>query len=210
MQILALGRSIDRCNRSSNQGSIPIADTWPEPLGARCLRSRGFTLIELMVVLLIASVMFGLAVLSLKTLDRGLQIEAQRLSQLLSFARDYAQMRGRAVRFEADPTGYRFISREQGEWALILDEPVLRERAWDKPTQVRLERITPASASPTTSGETVVAAARPDQLQAGSIIEFGRDYVDNPFVLWLSQETQKVAVASNGLGRFEVQAEATQ
>ena len=171
----------------------------------------GFTLIEVMVVVLIGSVIFGMAVLSLKSLDRGLQIEAQRLSQLLSFARDYAQMRGRAVRFEADTSGYRFISRDQGEWALILDEPVLRERVWDKPTQVRLDRAAATSAGATgTSGDASVAVARPDQLQSSSIIEFGRDYVDNPFVLWLAQETQKVAVASNGLGRFEVQSEATQ
>lgn len=167
-----------------------------------CRRSRrkGFTLIELLVVLLVGSVIFGMAVLSVKTLDRGLQVDAQRLSQLLSFARDYAQMRGRAVRFEADDAGYRFITRNQGDWALILDEPLLRERVWDKPTQVRLERFS----LPVPAGSPSAVGSPPN------VVEFGRDYVDSPFTLWLSQDTQKVGIASNGLGKFQVQSEATQ
>lgn len=186
-------------------------------LGARTGRHRGFTLIEVMVTLMIASIVFGMAMLSLRSLDRSLQIEAQRVAQLLSFARDYAQMRGRPVRFEADEAGYRFISRSQGEWALILDEPILRERTWDKPTQVRLERY---GANPFSSeanplmgaaGKTQEASIlQASNANAGNIIEFGRDYVDSPFTVWLSQSTQKVAIAANGLGKFLVQSEATQ
>jgi type II secretion system protein H len=179
--------------------------------------ASGFTLIEVMVTLLIASVVFGMALLSLRSLDRSLQIEAQRVAQLLSFARDYAQMRGRAVRFEADDVGYRFISRNQGDWALILDEPILRERTWDKPTQVRLERFgaNPFSseASPVLAGagkSVDAATSQASSASAGNIIEFGRDYVDSPFTVWLSQSTQKVGIAANGLGKFLVQSEATQ
>jgi general secretion pathway protein H len=188
---------------------------------------RGFTLIEVMVTLLIASVVFGMAILSLRSLDRTLQIEAQRVAQLLSFARDYAQMRGRAVRFEADEQGYRFISRTQGDWALILDEPILRERAWDKPTRVRLERFganaydgTAKPLGPSGAGIAVTPGAAGTVSDSASaeralasqenMIEFGRDYVDSPFLVWLSQSDQKVAIAGNGLGKFSVQMEATQ
>lgn len=199
MPISAPGRSI-----AERPGNIPITcsvcgNVWLAPKALKGMPARGFTLIEVLVTLLIASVMFGMALLSMHSLDRGLQVEAQRLSQLLSFARDYAQMRGRAVRFEADGSGYRFISRNQGDWALILDEPVLRERVWDKPTQVRLEReALPFSAD-----------ALPGSAPASNVVEFGRDYVDTPFVLWLAQDNQKLGIASNGLGRFQVQAEAT-
>lgn len=186
-------------------------------LGARTGRHRGFTLIEVMVTLMIASIVFGMAMLSLRSLDRSLQIEAQRVAQLLSFARDYAQMRGRPVRFEADEAGYRFISRSQGEWALILDEPILRERTWDKPTQVRLERYganpfsSEANPLRSAAGKTQEASIlQASNANAGNIIEFGRDYVDSPFTVWLSQSTQKVAIAANGLGKFLVQSEATQ
>jgi type II secretion system protein H len=185
--------------------------------GAISGRKRGFTLIEVMVTLMIASIVFGMAMLSLRSLDRSLQIEAQRVAQLLSFARDYAQMRGRAVRFEADEAGYRFISRSQGEWALILDEPILRERTWDKPTQVRLERFgdNPFSseANPLLNGagkSSEASSLQASNANSGNIIEFGRDYVDSPFTVWLSQSTQKVAIAANGLGKFQVQSEATQ
>jgi general secretion pathway protein H len=179
--------------------------------------SKGFTLIEVMVTLMIASVVFGMAMLSLRSLDRSLQIEAQRVAQLLSFARDYAQMRGRAVRFEADELGYRFISRSQGDWALILDEPILRERTWDQPTQVRLERFgaNPFSSAGNDMAGTLTNSVGSSQslasnANAGNIIEFGRDYVDSPFTVWLAQNTQKVAIAANGLGKFTVQSEATQ
>jgi type II secretion system protein H len=235
MPILALGRSIAkpillRCrilNTSGQQcGVLAVPHEHCTELSRRAL-PRGFTLIEVMVTMLIASVVFGMAILSLRSLDRTLQIEAQRVAQLLSFARDYAQMRGRAVRFEADEQGYRFISRTQGDWALILDEPLLRERAWDKPTRVRLERYganaydgaskllagtgAGVAATPGTASTTSDAAIA-ERTLAGqeNMIEFGRDYVDSPFLVWLSQSDQKVAIAGNGLGKFSVQMEATQ
>jgi type II secretion system protein H len=231
MPILARGRSIAKLGARSEQGEpgrgLVHSVRGTAAGGGRaspCVQARrgqGFTLIEVMVTLLIASVVFGMAMLSLRSLDRSLQIEAQRVAQLLSFARDYAQMRGRAVRFEADESGYRFISRNQGDWALILDEPILRERVWDKPTQVRLERlganpfsteaklpVTPSGADPSRSTDGLGRQAT--NVNAGNIIEFGRDYVDSPFTVWLSQSTQKVGIAANGLGKFEVQMEATQ
>jgi general secretion pathway protein H len=200
MQISAHGRSIAKL-----------------AMRARGRAASGFTLIEVIVTMVIASVVFGMAMLSLRSLDRSLQIEAQRVAQLLSFARDYAQMRGRAVRFEADEVGYRFISRNQGDWALILDEPILRERVWDKPTQVRLERFgdNPFSAEakvlPGGAASNRDASGRQgSNANSGNIVEFGRDYVDSPFTVWLSQSTQKVGIAANGLGKFLVQSEATQ
>lgn len=204
MLILAHGHLIGKVKRRAG-------------LSANSGRGQGFTLIEVMVTLMIASIVFGMAMLSLRSLDRNLQMEAQRVAQLLSFARDYAQMRGRAVRFEADEAGYRFISRSQGEWALILDEPILRERSWEKPTQVRLERFgaNPFSSETNALGSVTGRPTEASRIEAsnvnsGNIIEFGRDYVDSPFTVWLSQSTQKVAIAANGLGKFQVQSEATQ
>jgi general secretion pathway protein H len=144
--------------------------------------ARGFTLIELLVTIVVAGVI--LSMLSLGgtgAAERALRFEAERVAQLLSLAREEAQVLGAPIRFEVDSARYRFVIRQDREWRPITD-PDLRERAWERPTRVRIER----------------ADGRP-------LVEFGRDAVDIPFVLRLSRDADTVTIAANGLGAFELQ-----
>lgn len=145
-------------------------------------RSAGFTLIELMVTLVIVGVILGAVGLSIRGADRGLQFEAERLTQLLSLAREEAQVRGAPIRFEADEERYRFMIRRGLQWQPILDDRDLRERAW--------------------GGATSMQVVRPD---GAATIEFGREQVDPPFVLRLSRDGSTVAIGANGLGAFVLQ-----
>lgn len=83
-------------------------------------RSRGFTLLELLVVLVILSVMAATAVLSLGVLGRDdeLQREASRLSALLGLAGEEALLNGQDLGLYVEPDGYRFMafSPESGQW----------------------------------------------------------------------------------------------
>ncbi len=143
---------------------------------------RGFTLIELMVVLLIIGIAASMiAINGLPGAREGLRYEAERVSHLLLLAREEAQIRGAPIRFEADETRYRFMIYKQGEWLPILDDRDLRERRWELPTRVRV--------------------ARPD---GRTTIEFGRASVDTPFTIFLSRENSTSEVFGNGLGAFEV------
>ena len=145
-------------------------------------RAGGFTLIELMVVLVVAGVLLSLVSLSGGgNAERALRYEAERVAQLLALAREEAQVLGTPIRFEANSERYRFLVRQDRQWRLIDDQD-LRERQWEQPTRVRIER----------------ADGRAE-------IEFGRDAVDIPFTLRLSRETSAVAIAANGLGAFAVQ-----
>jgi general secretion pathway protein H len=147
------------------------------------LNSRGFTLLELLVVLVIAAIitaMISMAVAS--SPGRDLRFEAERLSQLLALAREEAQVRGKAIRFESTVEAYRFLSLLDREWQPIPNEPDLRERRWEQPTRVTLQR-------------------RDDR----SYIEFGRDSVDSPFKLNLSRDGAQVVIQANGLGGFVVE-----
>ena len=146
-------------------------------------RSTGFTLIEIMVVLVIGSIMAAVVAFSaVPSPGRALRFEADRLTQLLALAREEAQVRGRSIRFEASTESYRFLALLDRQWQPIPNEPDLRERAWDQPTTLKLERR-----------------------DGREFIEFGRDSVDAPFVMRLERDGAKVAIAANGLGSFVVE-----
>jgi general secretion pathway protein H len=94
---------------------------------------RGFTLLELLVVLVILGVAAGAVSLSVApSEERMVEREAQRLASLFRLAQDEARVRGRPVSWEADAQGYRFlIGRQEPEAA---DDP-LRARSWPFPVQ---------------------------------------------------------------------------
>lgn len=143
---------------------------------------RGFTLIELLVAIVIAAVALAMvAINGLPGSQRGLRFEAERLAQLLSLAREEAQVRGRPIRLQADDAGYRFLILRERQWRPLLDDADLRERAWEEPTAVSVVRA-----------------------DGGRDVEFGRDAVDAPFIVQLSRDDASVAIDANGLGLFRV------
>jgi general secretion pathway protein H len=92
--------------------------------------SRGFTLIEMLVVLMIMGLFVGLVSTITQPDDRAvLQLEAERLSQLLDFAATEARLTGKSIAWTADGSGYRFWrSGDDGAWSEIRDSELLRER----------------------------------------------------------------------------------
>jgi len=68
---------------------------------------RGFTLIELMVVVLIVALASGMVVFSLRdTQGIALEREGQRLAALLEYARAQSRLQGTPVRWRATPHGF--------------------------------------------------------------------------------------------------------
>jgi general secretion pathway protein H len=92
--------------------------------------SRGFTLIEMLVVVLIISLLVGLVSVITRPDARGLlRLEAERLAQLMDFAVTEANLTGKTIGWTADGPGYRFWRQgEEGGWTEIRDSDVLRER----------------------------------------------------------------------------------
>ena len=95
---------------------------------ARC--GRGFTLIEMLVVLMIIGLFVGLVSTITHPDDRAvLRLEAERLAQLLDFAATEARLAGKSIAWTADESGYRFWrSDETAAWAEIRDSELLRAR----------------------------------------------------------------------------------
>lgn len=149
---------------------------------------RGFTLLELLVVLVIVGIMLGFVTLNAMPSQRqALQNEAQRIALLLQLARDEAIVRNRPIAFEVDQYRYRFwIRDENNAWQPIEKDDMLREREF-KRAPVNLAIDPPMM-------------DRDNRLR----IVFGREPVDKPFVLSLSLGEASVAIRADGIGNFTV------
>lgn len=90
---------------------------------------RGFTLLELLVVIVILGVAAGMVSLSVApSEERLLTMEMDRLAALFRLAQNEARVSGRPLVWEADGQGYRFLAGNAPR-AENPDDP-LRPRAW--------------------------------------------------------------------------------
>jgi len=92
--------------------------------------SRGFTLIEVLVVLFIMGMLVGLASAIARPDDREiLQVEADRLAKLLELAIEEANLSGKSMAWTADKSGYRFWRMtSDNSWIEIRDNDLFRAR----------------------------------------------------------------------------------
>jgi general secretion pathway protein H len=148
----------------------------------------GFTLVELMVVMVIIGITLGIVSLNaIPSPRQNLQNEAQRLALLLQLARDEAIVRNRLVAFEAEPDRYRFLVRNDTRWDLVTRDDLLRERGFkNAPLTLLLDPPGAGSTKPLR-------------------ITFGREPVDKPFVLTLASGDARVAIRADGVGHFTVE-----
>jgi general secretion pathway protein H len=90
---------------------------------------NGFTLVELMVVLVIVGLMSAVVVFAMPDPRGALASEAEKFAARALAARDTAIVTARPTRLRADGTGYAFDQRHGGNWVAIADKP-FRAEAW--------------------------------------------------------------------------------
>ena len=114
-------------------------------------KGRGFTLIEMLVVLMIMGLFVGLVSTITRPGDRAvLQLEAERMSQLMDFAATEARLTGKSIAWTADESSYRFWrAGDDAAWSEIRDSDLLRARTLPQGMAVsgfRVENMRPQGA----------------------------------------------------------------
>jgi general secretion pathway protein H len=159
-----------------------------QQLNAVPLKQTGFTLLELLVVMVIMGIMLGAVSLNaMQSVRQRLQVDAQRISILLQLAREEAIVRNRQTAFEVAEHGYQFLVLNDNKWERITDLDTLRERAFTFP-------------------ETKLSIEPNDQISSGRLrIAFGREPVSRPFVMNLQVGEDTVSISADGVGHFVVE-----
>lgn len=100
----------------------------------------GFTLLELLVVLIIVGVMYSMLVLSTGTASsqRALEEEVYRLQALIKLIHEEAIIQSREMALEIDKNTYRFLVLDEKTWKPISTDMVFRERLLPEPLRIRL------------------------------------------------------------------------
>ena len=150
--------------------------------------ARGFTLIEILVVLVIVGVVLATVVVKVLPDDRqALQQETSRLALLLEHARDEAFVSGRSIAWSAEDGAYAFWRRDQErKWQPLTGNEVLRERHF--PSSVILTGLTINRVEVATSERLIFS---PSGLNA-------------PFEAVLVLHDQRLVLAGDNTGRVKV------
>jgi len=85
---------------------------------------RGFTLIEIMVVVVIAAILMGAVTISFPRTDEDLLKEdGDRFSAIIALIQDEAILQSRDMAMSVIDGGYEFYSREDSAWSVYSEAP---------------------------------------------------------------------------------------
>ena len=123
--------------RSFRQKRIPVSPACPSRLRV----CRGFTLLELMVVLVLIGIIFSFAMLSIggDDLAEAMEQETRRLAALIGMAADEAVMRGEELAIHFTDDSYAFMVLNAGEWQPARDDHLLKTYKLPAGLKLRLE-----------------------------------------------------------------------
>jgi general secretion pathway protein H len=104
-------------------------------------RASGFTLLELMVVLILVGIIFSFAMLSLGGDDLAdlMKQETRRLATLLGLVSDEAVLRGEEMAVHFTETGYEFLILNGDQWQAPEGDRLLQARSLPADIEIRLE-----------------------------------------------------------------------
>jgi general secretion pathway protein H len=177
-------------------------------------RSGGFTLIELMVVVLIIGLVATTVVLSVGVTgrDNELETEGERAYSLLNYVRDKAQLQTREFGLFCNDTVYEFVTFDprRSVWRAVDEDDSLRQRKLPAGLKLRL----------VVEGREVVLKRVEDQAREDQLKDKDKKEKDRvphvmlfsngdltPFALTLEREGEgrSITMASNDQGKIEEQ-----
>ena len=107
------------------------------------MRSKGFTLVEILVVVVIMAIVISLAVLSIGTTGRDTQLdeESRRIEGLVGLLHERALLEGRDFGLRIEPAAYEFVvyDSRRDRWTPLDQEHEFRHRDLPKGVSFQLE-----------------------------------------------------------------------
>jgi general secretion pathway protein H len=141
-------------------------------------RASGFTLLEVLVVMVIIGIITSMAVVSTRVLggDHEMDEQARRLVAVLTQAREEAMLQGRDVGLRVDARGYDFLYYDGrvGRWDLVMEDPLLRERTFPEGLEAELWLESRNVKLPARTAPTELIPAQPQVvvMASGDLIPF--------------------------------------
>jgi general secretion pathway protein H len=158
--------------------------------------AAGFTLIEMLVVIVLAGILISIVTISVTPDPRQkLLREAERIGQLMSLAADEARIRQLPIVWEADLRSYRFVSEVGGERRLLSEDDLLRERNWETP----LTRLSLQDGAGPQPAQVLLGPGAPPVRMA-----IAREWVQPHWRLELTSEDATVRIEFDEAGRATV------
>lgn len=156
----------------------------------------GFTLIEIMVVMVIISLAATMIVLSLPSPPPEIRKQAEQLVARLNMVSDTAQERGTMTGVEMSFQGYRFAARKLGGWVdnYSLGEPGI---IYPWPEDVRINLEVDGNAVSLENQFDPTVARSPD-------LYFTPDGLQPPFTLMLSVKDEKIIIQGTPEGKLKM------
>lgn len=159
---------------------------------------RGFTLIEMLVVLVIIGIVVALIGVNLAPDPRqALETEAQRLALLLQQARDEAMTSGTRIAFNAERQEYRFWQAPTG----LTGKPGEADKTWQPHPDQALYKPR------TLAGSIIFEEMRINQQLVDSRLQkiiFAPSGMMLPFRITLSDGPLRIGISGNAIGKIEV------
>jgi general secretion pathway protein H len=167
-------------------------------------RQAGYTLVELLVVLVVIGIMLGLVSLSIAPDNQAkLRRDAERLEALFALAAEEAQLSSRPLAWRGDEKGYAFYRRVREEWVPLAGDAEFKARSWDvAPVRITLA----ASDVPRWSTRGAGSGGGFGGVADGSTaLAFPRDGAQAAFELTLEADGKRVVLKGDGGGHYQVE-----
>jgi type II secretion system protein H len=162
----------------------------------------GYTLVELLVVIVVIGIMLSLVSLSIVPNPTArLHRDAERLEALFALAAEEAQLSSQPITWRGDEHGYGFYRRVGEEWTPVASDGEFKLRAWDvSPMRLTLVASDVSRWATDRAGRSGLGAG-----DDGTAIAFPRDGLQVAFDLKLEADGRAVLLRSDGGGHYWVE-----
>jgi len=164
-------------------------------MNGKILHNQGFSLIEIMIVVLIISISASMAVLYIDTADERLKSEAKRLLAMTQFLRDDAIITGRTLALLIDKNHYSFSQLKMDKWQQLNDKPFKKIELEDDMTI----RFIAADNRPDNNAD-------PQQEKKDNLFYFLATGESRAFQLWIANKDMEYMLSCSSFGELSLKA----